>query len=326
MPASSPVLRLLCCLPYLALLWLPFPGTQGHGNLVWPLAWWDADHAGWYWDSEGHNNHLGCGVLDLPDTEYSAVHDGKAPDCFNFWFSNRVRNPGPATIPTWINQDEVTCTGQAGHHGDPDRVFPWHAPGTAPIYGSCGTLGGEPLGCNLDLQGNFGDCCSEHCDAFALGRNAEEYEWPEAAVTEWRAGSLQEVVWYVGANHAGGYAYRLCPAGEELTEECFSRRYLEFEGEVQWVNYGADRKTGHRTELVARETTEGTSPPGSAWRANPIVPWEEENSDHDHGHGHIIDYVKVPEDLELGEYVLSLRWDSKCSPQVWTSCANIVVV
>merc|ERR1712114_6899 len=298
------------------------PSTKGHGNLLWPLAWYDANHAGWYWDEHGNNNHIGCGVQDLPDSEYSDVHDGKPPDCFNFWFSNGVKNPHHATITQYMAQEEVTCTGQAGHHGDPDKKFPWNAPGTAPIYGSCGTLGGNPEGCNQD---KFGDCCSDHCDSFAFGKNAEEYEWPDAAVTEWRAGSLQEVVWYVGANHAGGYAYRLCKAGEDLTEECFSKNYLEFEGDLQWVNYGMDRKTGKRTEVKALQTTEGTTPSGSMWRANPLVPHMEHHGDSDHGHGHIIDYVKVPEDLERGEYVLSLRWDSKCSPQVWTSCANIII-
>jgi len=52
----------------------------------------------------------------------------------------------------------------------------------------------------------------------------------------------------------------------------------------------------------------------------------EEDGDKDHGHGHIYDNIHVPEDLEPGEYVVSFRWDSKCSPQVWGSCANILIV
>ena len=137
---GNTLLNLLCSLSLLPAC------IQGHGNLVWPPAWWDAAHAGWYWDSDGHNNHLGCGVLDLPDNEFSHEHDGKPPDCFNYWFSNRVRNPGPATIPQYASQEEVTCAGQAGHHGDPDKVFPWNSPGSAPVYGSCGTLGGRATG------------------------------------------------------------------------------------------------------------------------------------------------------------------------------------
>ena len=113
--------------------------------------------------------------------------------------------------------------------------------GTTPIFGSCGTAGGIPAGCHGDYSGHFGDCCTDHCDAYALGLNAEQYDWPNVFVTEWEAGSYQEVQWYVSANHAGGYSYRLCkmPHGgvEDLTEECFQENQLDFVGDKQWVIY-----------------------------------------------------------------------------------------
>ena len=37
------------------------------------------------------------------------------------------------------------------------------------------------------------------------------------------------------------------------------------------------------------------------------------------------DRVKVPEDLDEGEYVLSFRWDCEQTPQVWNSCSNILI-
>ena len=58
-------------------------------------------------------------------------------------------------------------------------------PGTTEIFGSCGTAGGIPKGCHGDYSGKFGDCCTDHCDAWALGKNAEEYDWPNAPVTTW---------------------------------------------------------------------------------------------------------------------------------------------
>ena len=73
------------------------------------------------------------------------------------------------------------------------------------------------------------------------------------------------------------------------------------------VQYGKDRVSGHRTELKARQTTQGTFPEGLMWRANPLVPQKEEGSDSDHRHGHIYDEVRVPEHLGPGEYVLSFR-------------------
>merc|ERR1719516_337860 len=303
-------------------------GVQGHGNMVWPMPWWDVHQAGAYWDQAGHDTKVGCGVLDLPHTEFED-HSGRKTDCMNFWFNNDVLIPGHATIPGEIDQSEIVCQGQAGHHNHDKMKFPWHAPGTAPVFGPCGTLGAIPDGCHGDGKGHFGDCCTDHCDSFALGDNMEDYDWPDAPVTEWEAGSIQEVGWYVGANHAGGYSYRICrmPHGgiSHLTEECFQEGQLDFVGHQQWVWYAKDKKSGHRTELRAQQTTEGTYPAGSMWRANPLIPWMEDDGDKDHGHGHIYDNIQVP-DLEPGEYAVSFRWDSKCSPQVWGSCATVRIV
>ena len=49
----------------------------------------------------------------------------------------------------------------------------------------------------------------------------------------------QEVAWYCGANHAGGYSYRLCKMPEggigDVTEECFQQTPLEFVGKVDFL-------------------------------------------------------------------------------------------
>merc|ERR1712129_387413 len=39
----------------------------------------------------------------------------------------------------------------------------------------------------------------------------------------------------------------------------------------------------------------------------------------------IMDQLQVPKHLALGDYVLSFRWDCEQTPQVWTTCANILV-
>ena len=38
-----------------------------------------------------------------------------------------------------------------------------------------------------------------------------------------------------------------------------------------------------------------------------------------------MDWVRVPADLPVGEYVLSFRWDSM-DMQVWVSCANVKII
>jgi len=311
---------MLCFLLVVATL----DSVLGHGNMFHPPAWWDRG------SKLRTPASSGCGVLHLgTDNEFSEHHNGKDPDCMPYWYSNGVYIPGDHTLPDDMEQPWVTCHHQSGTHG---KTTPWFAPGTAPVYGACGTLGGWPEGCHHDGKGHFGDCCSGNCDGFALGKNAEEYDWPgEIPVTEWFAGSFQEVKWYVSANHAGGYSYRLCkmPHGgiKDVTEECFQQTPLEFEGEDQWVVYRADAHSGHRTRVSANRTTEGTSPPGSMWTMNPLFPAvETDPADHEHGQGEVIDYVKVPETLEPGLYILGFRWDCKCSPQVWNVCSNILVI
>ena len=182
---------------------LLLPLVSGHGNMFHPPVWQDRTPS-------DHWHHQGCGVLHLPEDNEFTQTTGKQPDCLAYWYSNGVKIPGEATIPDEISQSEVTCTGQQGAHDD-DHKNPWHAPGTAPVFGPCGSLGGWPLGCDGDGSGTFGDCCSHNCDGFALGLNAEDYDWDSIGggpvVTEWFAGSNQEVRWYVSANHAGYYSY-----------------------------------------------------------------------------------------------------------------------
>ena len=288
--------------------------VTGHGNMVLPMAWWDKDRVGWAYNTsdKGQLTYIGCKVLnDLPtDTEFDAqASDNKGPDCLQYWFDSDVKIPGDATLSPEMEMPENTCNGNA--ENDNVRSNPWFAPGTAPVNGPCGTMGGMPNGCNGDGKGSYGDCCTEKCGIFAFGNNTKDYAWPDMPVTEWFAGFHHEVAWYVSANHGGGYSYRLCPMPKggisELTEECFQQNPLDFVGESQWVNYKIDRETGHRTEVQARQTTEGTYPKGSMWRANPILPEDEDGTTNEYSNGHIIDLVDVPADLEPGEYVVSFR-------------------
>ena len=62
---------------------------------------------------------------------------------------------------------------------------------------------------------------------------------------------------------------RLCKVPEEgmggLTEECFTQGHLQFYGDKQWIERGADR-----IEIDAVRTKDGTFPAGSQWTRNPI--------------------------------------------------------
>ena len=46
--------------------------------MIRPRTWWNPEG----WDG----NHVGCGVLDLPDTEFEHHNShARAPDCMDFW-------------------------------------------------------------------------------------------------------------------------------------------------------------------------------------------------------------------------------------------------
>jgi hypothetical protein len=75
-----------------------------------------------------------------------------------------------------------------------------------------------------------------------------------------------QVSWNVRNNHGGGYAYRLCPATEPLSESCFQKHHLEFVRDKQailWPN-GTTRLT------PGTFVSNGTSPRGSTWAMLPI--------------------------------------------------------
>ena len=132
----------------------------------------------------------GCGVLDdqLPWTEWQNMTE-KSPSCLNYWFTNMTETDGEMTIPEDMSQPEALCK----QHGS--STNPWFAPGTAPVFSPCGTMGGNPHGCRGDGNGDFGDVCifsdETFPGGFAKGRNAEEFDWPsEIPVTEWSAGNI----------------------------------------------------------------------------------------------------------------------------------------
>ena len=141
-------------------------------------------------------------------------------------------------------------------------------------------------------------------------------------------GEPAEVMWNSGMGHRGGYAYRLCQVnnGEpwKVNEKCFQNGHLNFHGDITWI-YDAPFPGGFNPEnwiAQPKKTTRiGTTPPGSEW-AKVNLPRKDAKKDE----WAIKDLVDVPENLAPGQYVLSFRWDSQRTPQVWNACANIEIV
>lgn len=187
--------------------------------------------------------------------------------------------------------------------GDCDRGqnHPWRAPGSAPV--------GKPCG----------------------GR-----DMPPTARTSWKRGSIVEVAWSPDNNHGGGYAYRLCPAAEAQTEECFQRHHLPFADNVTTLRH----ISGSEVVFPHRVIAHGTTPAGSQWVRNPI-PTTELGSCHpgyipfpdpcsgcrgDLRDQNLVDRIEIPGALSSGDYTLSWRWDTELNPQVWLNCADVTIV
>jgi len=195
------------------------------------------------------------------------------------WYTNNTRIPGPPTItddsplrtyfnftapPFYHQPDPYHFPGWA----PPYSNHPWRAPGTAPIFSSCGSDGGNPHGC-VNSDGTPTPCAvggdgsgADAIDAYKLGA------FQNVVTTEWKIGSVVEAAWSFWSNHGGGYAYRLCPASSNLTEECFQAGHLDFVGDSHIIQWGAN--VSSRITIPAMYTKTGTYPPGSHWARVPI--------------------------------------------------------
>eukprot|EP00437_Effrenium_voratum_P021419 CAMPEP_0181447430 /NCGR_PEP_ID=MMETSP1110-20121109/26618_1 /TAXON_ID=174948 /ORGANISM="Symbiodinium sp., Strain CCMP421" /LENGTH=360 /DNA_ID=CAMNT_0023571543 /DNA_START=80 /DNA_END=1162 /DNA_ORIENTATION=+ len=312
-------------------------------------------------------------------------------DCI--WYTDFVEIPGEPTV----NDEEFRTFNVKVASGARDftRKNPWRAPGTAPVLGrGCGIYGGK----QDFVEDSSGDLLGIHPPG------TDGVDLPAQEPTQWALGSVQEVAWAIAANHGGGYSYRLCPKGGNVSEECFQQHVLKFAGDKQWLIYGNVTQMGEsiasempRLELPLIRVTEGTFPEGSEWARNPIpscdmfsqadceglpqkqyiscaqaasgydvvtcppgsiqfpepypglsghVPWWRSGlapmtpqwSTHLMGGSaglppisrgfpfSVADLVQVPPDLEVGEYLLSWRWDCEQSTQVWQNCADIQIV
>jgi len=204
---------------------------------------------------------------------------------------------------------------------------------------SCGVAGGHQ-----PPNGGFGGIYVNTTHA-KLGDHGSKVLPKFPTGVNWKAGSDYEVTWSIEANHAGGYLYRLAPAGGPLTEEQFNKIPLEFVG-LQGFRWGGGPSNGGSELFFAGTYVEdGTLPVGSKWSLNPVPRF-------DHGAAQkpkcnetaterctgmidgsnaqpdleIVDRIRIPLGLEPGDYVLGWRWDCEESNQIWASCSDVTIV
>jgi len=140
------------------------------------------------------------------------------------------------------------------------RHNPWRAPGAAPIANPCGYAGGTPWGQNGPEAGDYENTTYAH-----HGMKGTDLP-PMPTGTVWKIGGEATVSWNVRNNHGGGYQYRLCPASEPLTEECFQKYPLEFNQDKQAILFA----NGSTFSIKGTFINTGTLPVGSTWSRLPI--------------------------------------------------------
>jgi len=334
---------------------------------------------GKWWPYEQHCAHPrpGCSTVPgtpgwnpqvptccFPNNTDGTPTDGYGCNCFNgtsacdvgqscFWFSNGCTigcktctgvpaNPNTKALCSdgmnaTLNNPELRTYNRnvpAGSKQDIYKHNPWRAPGFAPVLDACGMASGGPVGAPTSGESKY------YKTAFASKGDLGSALPRQPTGVVWRAGGVATAKWSIRANHGGGYSYRLCPASEPLTEECFQRHPLRFASRVQQLEL-AD---GTRVTINGTYVDEGTRPAGSQWAMNPLPysnsrhpaefppPCDETvdrtKSDTGRCSGRdpfdtlIADELEVPS-LPAGSYVLGIRWDCEKSAQVWSGCADI---
>lgn len=263
----------------------------------------------------------------------------------------------PRTVATVCDPRLRTVNTQA-ECGSPEDIYyysPWRAPGSAPVIDACGAAGGRFPG-----QGTGGAGAQFQNSSLAKAGDVGSRLPAMPPQAAWRAGALVEVGWTIMAHHGGGYAYRLCPKGADLSEACFQKMPLKFEG-LSALRWDGDRTAQLEFNASARgwETSMGTVPAGSTWRKTPIptILWEREGPSFDPvcdeseacraaataGHGtqgvcrcsghsnggpllpnlEMVDTVRIPATIASGDYVLQFRWDCEETDQVWAQCSDV---
>lgn len=150
---------------------------------------------------------------------------------------------------------------EAGSQEDFTKYHPWRAPGKAPVSDPCGMAGGVDH--EVFNAGAF------NTTKYAKQGNLGSKVLPKRPTgVQWKKGSIVTAAWQNTAEHGGGYQYRLCPASEPLTEECFQKTPLSFaESDFHTIVFGEPSKN---RKIFARVVPSGVTGTGD-WMMNPLT-------------------------------------------------------
>lgn len=259
------------------LVLLRFSGVDAHGSMIMPPARNSIDVEDPRWS---HGKHPMTGTIE----PYNCVCTNGTDTCNNgqscFWFSNGC-TPGCKQCDGNGNRypnfdhcpDEVKDlkpsdyllkeywtgdkTWEEGTSYDIFKFNPWRAPGKAPVFDSCGMAGGR-------WTEAFNAAAFNTTKFAKMGDLGSKVLKPRPTGTVWKLGGTAKTRWQLTANHGGGYIYRLCPATEELTEECFQKTPLQWGTKTHILRFS---NSSNDMEINATDVTSGG---GIGWRVNPF--------------------------------------------------------
>jgi len=192
-----------------------------------------------YWYQVGC--HIGCPSCTLTGKD---LYPG--PHCTAEQGLLEPTNNDPK-FRTWDPYVQSQC-------GDFTKYNPWRAPGKAPVMDPCGIASG------FANPGAY----AEIPTGYRGGQKGSEV-LPESPPTYWKAGDVAQVGWGLSAQHGGGYSYRLCPKGSQVTEECFQQNTLRFAHTNSTIHF--DDGSHDDIEIPTKTYI---APDNTQWRANPI--------------------------------------------------------
>jgi len=220
-----------------------------------------------FWFSQGCT--IGCAACDGDGARYPRYdHCPGTPD-----------KPRPDYLDKkyWTANQHV----QPGSFEDVWQFNPWRAPGRAPVWDACGMAGG--------VDHEVFNAGAYNATPFAKqGDLGSQVLPPRPSGTVWMRGGTAKARWQMTARHGGGYQFRLCPAHQALTEECFQAMPLEFANtQTHTVLFNSTAKVPSK-QIPAVLVAEG---PAKGWMRQPVP-----NTD-----GHPCDYsVPKGEHCESG--------------------------
>jgi len=206
----------------------------------------------------------GCGSCSLQGkTLYPVPTDVTLAGCDPTNMPEPTLGGGNKTLERMLRSYNIDGESTAG---DWTKWMPWRSPGTA----GKGNSAFQPCGVNSGALASQPEPPTTAHDVPNGGNGTDLPMLPKSDWSVWKSGSVVEAEWAIYANHAGGYAYRLCKKvdGRELTEECYQQGHLEFATPETEIRYKDGSKAPFNITSVTTDV--GTWPVGSQWRKNPV--------------------------------------------------------